>query len=174
MAVSPRIHEMTRLWTKAQPAVAAYIASMVIDFSVRDDILQDVAVAIVDSFDEFDSSRPFLPWALGVARNHIRNYLRRRNRDRHVFNSEAMQNVAQAIAAVAEEESCRFRFLQECLAALPDHSRQLCEMRYVGGLLPMAISDRTDQPANTVAKTLQRIRERLRECIERRLSLSEG
>lgn len=174
MTASSRIHEMTRLWTKAQPAVAAYIASVVIDFSVRDDILQDVAVAIVDSFEEFDSSRPFLPWALGIARNHIRNYLRSRNRDRHVFDSEALQNVAQAIAAVTDEESGRFRFLQECLADLPARSRRLCELRYAGGMLPVAISEMTDQPANTVAKALQRIRDRLRACIERRLSLIEG
>lgn len=174
MTSTTRIHEVTRLWTRAQPAVAACIAAVVVDFNTRDDLLQDVAVAVVDSFDEYDTARPFLPWALGVARNRIRMHFRGHARDRHVFNSDVLDAVSQAVAAVSDDETSRLRFLADCVDDLPERSRTLVELRYTRGLLPAAIATTTGQSANTISKSLQRLRERLRECIERRLIISEG
>ena len=94
-----RTWDIARLWTLAQPAVSAFVGSIVRDFRDRDDVLQEVAVAVIDSFQSYDPSRPFVAWAIGVARNHVRNYLRGQKRDRHVFSleSEAMDSVAQAL-----------------------------------------------------------------------------
>ena len=38
----------TRLWTLAQPRVSAFVTSVVRDFRDRDDVLQDIAVAVVE------------------------------------------------------------------------------------------------------------------------------
>lgn len=61
-----------RLWALAQPTVSAFITAVLRDFSDRDDVLQDVAVAVLDGFGSFDEHRPFTPWAIGVARNQGR------------------------------------------------------------------------------------------------------
>ncbi len=60
--------QATRFWTLAQPAVSAFVTSVVRDFRDRDDVLQDIAVAVIESFDSYDSDRPFTAWAMGVAR----------------------------------------------------------------------------------------------------------
>ena len=65
--MDPRLREVTRRWTLAVPAVSAFVTSLVGDFQDRDDVLQDTAVAIMESFDQYDPDRPFLAWALGVA-----------------------------------------------------------------------------------------------------------
>jgi hypothetical protein len=44
--VDRQIVEATRLWVLAQPAVAAFLSTVVRDFRERDDVLQDVAVAV--------------------------------------------------------------------------------------------------------------------------------
>lgn len=61
--------QATRLWTLAQPAVSSFVSSVVRDFRDRDGVLQEVAVAVIESFESYDSKRPFLAWAIGVARN---------------------------------------------------------------------------------------------------------
>ncbi len=38
-----------RLWTLAQPTVSAFVASVVRDFGDRDDVLQETAVAVIES-----------------------------------------------------------------------------------------------------------------------------
>lgn len=168
----PRSREIARLWTAAQPTVSAFVSGIVADFRDRDDILQDVAVAVLDSFDHYDPSRPFLPWVLGVARNRTLAHQRRRGRDRHVFDSGAMEAVAQAAAEVRGDELAASQYLSDCLAALDDRTRQLCVQRYARGLTPAAIAAAVGGSANGVAKALQRARERLRSCIERKAAMN--
>lgn len=171
--MSDHSREVARLWTLAQPTVSAFVASMVVDFRDRDDLLQDVAVAVIDSFEQYDPTRPFVAWAIGIARNNIRNYLRSRQRDRHVFDSAAVDSLAQAYADVSPTASARSGHLAQCLDTLGDRARMLCELRYAKGHKPAAIASNVDMSPNAVAKALQRAREQLRECVERKLSVSE-
>ena len=53
--------QATRLWTLAQPVVSAFVTSVVRDFKDRDDVLQEIAVAAIESFDAYDPKRPFVP-----------------------------------------------------------------------------------------------------------------
>lgn len=50
---------LAALWTQAQPVVGAYIASMVPDYHVRQEVLQNTAVVLVRKFAEYDEDRPF-------------------------------------------------------------------------------------------------------------------
>ncbi len=176
LAVEDRTRDIARLWTLAQPAVSAFVSSIVRNFRDRDDVLQEVAVAVIDSFESYDPSRPFVAWAIGIARNHVRNYLRGQERDRHVFSleSEAMDSVAQAFVEVAPTVSSRSAFLAECIDTLGNRAKKLCGLRYAEGQQPTAIGQSLDMTPNSVAKALQRIREQLRDCIERKRTAQEA
>jgi RNA polymerase sigma-70 factor (ECF subfamily) len=161
------------MWTLAQPAVSAFITSVVRDFRDRDDVLQDVAVAVIESFGRWDPERPFVAWAIGVARNQVGLYLRRRRREHQVleFDPEtidALQVTFSSIAAVGEP---RLDFLHECLKSLDGRARKMCELRYQQDLKPAAIAEVVGMTANAVAKSLQRIREQLRECIDHKAAV---
>ena len=52
--------QLARLWTESQPVVAAYVLSIIPNFHQAEDVLQQVAVALVSEFERFDASRPFL------------------------------------------------------------------------------------------------------------------
>lgn len=166
-----RLRTATRLWTLAQPAVSAFIAGIVRDFRDRDDVLQEVAVAVIESFDRYDPVRPFIPWAIGVARNQVGLYLRRRGRDRLCFDTAALERVEAAFAALTSEEMHRLDRLRDCVRTLDGRARRLCELRYRDDLKPAAIGPLMGMSANTVAKALQRVRERLRDCIERQATV---
>ena len=156
-------------WTQAQPAVSAFVHAVVADRAERDDVLQDVAVAVLDSYGAYDPSRPFLPWALGIARHAVADSLRRRRRRPILLAPEATDALAAAIAEVADVERTRVHHLAECIARLDGRAREACELRYRMDLKPARIAELMGLQANTAAKLLQRVREQLRECIELRV-----
>lgn len=163
-----QLREATRLWVLAQPAVSAFITTVVRDFRDRDDVLQDVAVAVLESFGRYDAARPFVPWAIGVARNQVGLYLRKRRRDRHTFDSEAMERVAEAFVRISAAEGNRLDRLGECIRELTGRVREICDLRYREDLKPAAIAARMGMQANAVSKVLQRARDQLRHCVEKR------
>ncbi len=163
--------QATRLWTLAQPVVSAFITSVVRDFTARDDVLQEVAVAVMESFDRYDPDRPFTAWALGIAQNHVRLYLRRGQRERLVFDDELIATIASDFEATTPERLRPLDFLKDCLGGLRGRARELCELRYVQDLKPATIAESVGMTANSVAKALQRIREQLRDCIEQKAAL---
>ena len=167
-AMDEKARQAMRLWTLAQPTVSAFVTSMVRDFRDRDDVLQETAVAVIESFDRYDPARSFTGWALGIARNQVGLYLRRRGRDFHVFDTEATEQLAIAFENVNPEEMHQLDHLRECLKLLEGRSRRLCELRYREDQKPAAIATVIGMSANAVAKALQRIREQLRECVERK------
>lgn len=166
--------QATRLWTLAQPVVSAFVISVVRDFSARDDVLQEVAVAVMESFDRYDPQRPFVGWAMGIAQNQVRLYLRRIQRDRLVFDDDVLVQLAVAFEETSPERSQTLGFLRGCLDQLEGRARELCELRYGRDLKPAAIAESLGMSGNTVAKALQRIRDQLRACVERKAAVEGG
>jgi RNA polymerase sigma-70 factor (ECF subfamily) len=166
--------QATRLWTLAQPTVSAFLAAVVRDVRDRDDLLQETAVAIIESFDRYDPSLSFVGWALGIARNQVGTYLRRRGRRAVVFDTEAVERLAAAFESMTPDETRRLDHLQDCLRGLEGRSRRICDLRYRDDLKPAAIATAVGMSANAVAQALHRIREQLRTCIERKSDLASG
>jgi RNA polymerase sigma-70 factor (ECF subfamily) len=166
MTTDDRTRQVMRLWALAQPAVSAFITAVVRDFSARDDVLQNVAVAVLESFEAYDQSRPFTPWAIGVARNQIGLYLRKRRRDRHTFDSDAIQGLAAAFDRLPDDEAHLLERLRVCVSRLESRARRLCELRYRDDLKPAAIAASLSMTANGVSKALQRLRQQLRACMQ--------
>lgn len=163
-----------RYWTLAQPVVSAYVAAVVRDFRDRDDVLQAISVAVLEAFSSYDPARPFTAWAMGIARNQIGTYLRERKRNRLFFDAETIDLLAVAFEQIDSTQTRKLDFLQKCLAKLEGRARQLCELRYQNDLKPAAIGSLLGVTPNTVAKSLQRIRDQLRKCIERHAALDGG
>ncbi len=167
-----KTRQAARLWTLAQPVVSAFVTSVVRDFAARDDVLQEIAVAVIESIDRYDAARPFVGWALGIAQNQVGLYLRRVRRDRLVFDEETVSCLASAFIEASVEPSPKLDYLQECLQALEGRAKEICDLRYRNDLKPAAIADAVGMTATSVAKALQRIRDQLRGCIERKAVLA--
>ncbi len=100
-------------------------------------------------------------------------YLRERKRKPN-FDAETVDLLAVAFEQIDTAQTRKLDFLQDCLAKLERRARQLCELRYHNDLKPAAIGSLLGVAPNTVAKSLQRIRDQLRQCIERNAALEEG
>lgn len=158
--------QFTRLWTSSLPKAAAFVGSMVHDVSDRDDVLQDTAVAAMSAFERYDPERPFAAWVIGIARNQVRLYLRRKSKDPHLFDDDALDKLVHAFSEIQPEENDRLSRLEFCMEQLEGRARQICEYRYSHDLKPAVISQKMGLSPNTIAKALQRLREQLRTCID--------
>ncbi len=158
----------TRLWTLALPRVSAFVGAQVRDVLDRDDILQDTAIAVIESIGKFDASQNFTSWAMGIARNQVRHHYRRKARDWRQIDSESLDVLQSIMTQTAFVDEELYAHLDECMEKLEGRARDLCRLRYDEDLKPAAIADRLGMTANQVAKTLQRIRDRLRDCMNRK------
>lgn len=174
--LSPHADQMRRLtllWMKAQPAVSAFIASVVRDRHRVEDLTQEVAATVASSFERYDPAHPFTPWAIGIARNKVLHELRSMKRDRHVFDEKLVMGLAAAHEAVADDYDARREALVYCLERLPGHARNVLGLRYVRELPIERIADNLGKTPGSISNMLYRSRQALAQCIRLRLR-SEG
>lgn len=164
--VDESTRQAMRQWTLVQPVVSSYVAAMVRDRSARDDLMQEIAIAVLESFSRYDTQSPFTAWTMGIARNHIRNYFRSLSRNSIVFDDDLLASLADSFAATESQELQQLEHLHHCLMQLDGRAKELCHARYAENKTPKQIALLLDSTPNRIAKALQRIRERLRDCIQ--------
>jgi RNA polymerase sigma-70 factor (ECF subfamily) len=167
MSESQNTEEIALYWTQSQPVVAAYISTAVPNFEDANDVLQNVALAIVRSYGKFNKQSSFTAWAIGIARNEILHYYRKVGRDRHVFDDVLIQQIAGVYQDNINELYEIKKTLEQCLAKLPGRWTQIIQMRYLRGLDARRIGQSFGISQNAVFSLLYRIRQSLRECIQR-------
>ena len=161
--------QLAMLWTKAQPFVAAYVGSLVPDFHLAEDVLQQVAVILVRKFDQYDPAQPFLPWALGIARREVLKQQRQRARDRHVFSDAFAEQLSVTYEKMAGQFDGYQHALLGCLKELDERAKKALDLRYSDDLSPAAVAERMLVTPGAARVLLHRARTSLRECIQRRL-----
>lgn len=158
-------------WINAQPAVAAYIATMIIDFNDVEEVLQCVAAAAIQKFDDYDPQRPFVTWAIGIARYEVLNFRRRRLNDRHIFSDQAQERIERAHVAIQPEIDNYRSALVHCMDLLAAQARKLVELRYLQNLKTGKIAARLGMTPAAVSASLYRIRKGLRDCVTSKLAV---
>ena len=119
-----------RLWTAAQPAVSGYVRSLVRNRSMADEVLQETSHVLFRRFDEYDEQRPFVAWALGVARFQVLSLNRDAARSRVAFDTELLVRFTETWGELAPGASDRSLFLQDCIQRLAARARQMVRLRY--------------------------------------------
>tara|TARA_R110000850_G_scaffold30703_1_gene84817 strand:+ start:1908 stop:2441 length:534 start_codon:yes stop_codon:yes gene_type:complete len=167
---SESIKLLTLEWTRAQPAVGRFIRSFVRDPSDAEDVLQEVALTIVDRFEKYDRSRPFIGWSLGVAKNLIKAHFRKQlKRPTTAHDDSAVDRVADAFEVMQPELEDMKEALADCIKQVPSAKRELLAWQYEDGLQPAEIGQRIGKSPNHVAVLLHRLRSILRHCVERKM-----
>ena len=160
---------LAALWTQAQPVVGAYIASMVPDYHVRQEVLQNTAVVLVRKFAEYDEDQPFAGWAIGVARLELLKHRSKSSDKRVVFNEAVLDAAAERFATTSDQQGPSEEALEICLGELTARSRSLLKLRYAGDLSTDQIAERVGAKSSAVRVALHRVRKVLRDCINQRL-----
>ena len=162
--------QMTRHWLASENAIRAYIAGAVNSFTDREDLLQQVALTMARRFEEFDEGRPFLAWALWLAKSRIIDFYRSQGQQPQFLDDNLLDKYAEALAERQQAVPAQREALEHCLEELPDRSRALVRMKYHDALKIDQIAEAVRSTPASVRVTLFRIRDALADCIKRRLA----
>ena len=166
--------EFVSLWTASQPGVAAFVSSLIPDFHAAQDVLQETARILVTKFDQYDRSRPFIAWAIGVARGEVLAYRRRQATSKLVLDDAALEQLASVYPHIAGDLGPLAAALEICLGQVKGKPRRLLELRYEMDFKPAQMAQHLQLSVNSVTVALHRIRQALRECIESRIAAGAG
>lgn len=168
--------EVARLLMQHRTALYGFIYACVRHHDDTEDILQNVSVAVTESFEKLQDENGFLPWAREIARRRILAF-RRGARRELACEPELVRALAEAADRLEREEpsSVERAALMACLEILPGESRRLIMMRYdrsSGNVAALAaMFGRTVQ---SIYAHLKRIKIALRECVSRRIELEQA
>ena len=159
--------QIAQLVVKHRHGLLAYLYGVLPDAHVAEDLFQEVCVVAVQKAAEFQDGTNFVAWARTIARNKLREHLRRRS---GVTVDDAFFDGLESAFDAVRAPDVRKDALRRCLGEIQERARQMLVWRYEEGLTAASIADRMGQSRASVNSLLQRVREILRDCVERRVS----
>lgn len=162
--------EFLRLYSEHEVALRAYVRSMLPSQQEAAEVMQELIVTL---WQKFESAAEFRPWAYAVARSKVLMYLRKRSRDRHIFDEELVGKLADRQTELHDRHSTQREALDHCLKKLPDEQREIVLSAYTKGTRIDELAERRSETAMSLYKRLHRIRQLLLECVQRTLQQEE-
>lgn len=168
-----RSSQFLQLFLAHESDLRAYVATAVRVPASRDDVFQEVALALWRSFDRYDPRKPFGAWARGVATHKVFDHHRRESRRLVLLSPEALEAVRRAFDAVEGEGGTARQVedaLDHCLKSLPPRLTELVGLRYTERVGIAVLADRLGTTPAAIYQQLSRLRSVLGDCIRRRLA----
>lgn len=160
---------LAKHWSEAEPSVHAFVFASINRYHEAEEVVQQVALTVVRRFDEYDEGRPFIAWALWLAKSRIADHYRQRSRQRRMCSDAVMDQVADILVQRQPETSLRQEALEHCLDGLSDKSRRLIHLRYLDDQPVAGVAEAVGSTEGSIRVMLCRIRQALAECIRTRL-----
>ena len=161
-------------WTRSQPIVSSFVHSVINDSHDAEDLLQQIAMILVKKYHLYDHDKSFTAWAIGIAKNEILNYQRKKANEKFIFDHEIVSIMAQAYQEDSEELNRFTHALHQCLKKIQGKKRDLLEMFYIQQLKSSQIAQKIGATQNSVFVALHRIRMALRDCINKKVGAVKG
>ena len=159
---------VTGLILRHRHEVVASLYAVVPDYHAVEDMFQEVCLVAIQKAAEYRDGTHFVAWVRAIARYKVREQLRRRSG--MALDDAFFDGLDRAFddARASLDPDLRKEQLRRCLGELQAGSREILALRYEEGLTPAGIAGRTGRSRAGVNSLLQRIREILRDCVERR------
>ena len=152
------------------PHVRAFIALRTPAAHLVDELAHETFVYAFHNIRKFEAGTPFGAWLRAIAWNLLRAEILRFSREQanhtryaHVRRLELVQSKNDPGGSQEAE------FLEECIAQLPGSMRELLILKYHGDHSSDEIAQRLKRSTAWVWTILFRLRQQLKECIERKL-----
>jgi RNA polymerase sigma-70 factor (ECF subfamily) len=162
--------QFLRHYAESEMALHTFVRSLVPTRQMASEVMQDVILVL---WEKFEVAADFQGWAFGVARNVVMRHLRSLSRDRHVFDDELVNQLADDAAALVPVHDGHREALERCLEKLPAAQSELVLTAYTKGTRMDELATRRGQTPMALYKLLHRIRQALLECVERTLAKEE-
>ena len=147
----------------------AAIRAMVADAYLAEDVLQEVFVVVMQQHEQFAAGTNFGAWAREIARRVTLAQLRKVGRYPAVLDPETLDLLEGGFDTPRDTWEDERAALNECVAALPEESRKVLNLRYVTNAPLAEISAAVGRSGDGIKALLKRLRQSLAECVNGRL-----
>ncbi|WP_081444811.1 sigma-70 family RNA polymerase sigma factor [Blastopirellula marina] len=153
-----------------QERLKAYVYSLIFNWNDAEEVFQRTSLGLWKKWEQFDPQREFLPWAFGMARIEAKRFLAEKGKQELMLSDAAMEALDDAMIAREDGWNDRLAALEQCVKKLPAQQRSLLWASYKKANTVERIGELFGLSSNAVYKRLRKIRERLHQCIDLRLS----
>lgn len=161
--------EYAELLQRHGRSIRTFIGKLVPNVADGDDIAGQTGLTLWGKRGCYDSEKSFIKWACGIAYIEVKRWREQLGKSKLFFSTDTLE-LLQSDAIDDVDDDVDHDVLSHCLAKLNERDRTLIESRYKLGLPVAEIATRFDMQLSATYKTLDRIRERLRESFERSLA----
>jgi len=153
----------------AQFDLYAFISVLMRGTAEASDVLQETNLTLLKSASHYDASRPFMPWARGVARKCVLKFYSARSHDKLlVFDEALMDSLAEQVPSFTDDKPLEdLARLRTCLGRLVPKQREIVTARYMRGEAVKDIALSKNCSEGSVSVLLHRIRQLLAACVEK-------
>lgn len=154
-----------------RPAVFGYLRARVLQPADAEDLSQEAFLRCYLHLADLEPTPSLRPWLLGVARNVLREFVRkhRRRRQKETAWTELCLELDETAAPAADEPAYQDQMeqLPNCMAALGESARRAIELRYTAQLGVDEIGNRLRRSAGAAKLLMFRARQALKRCLNR-------
>jgi len=163
--------DFLELLVKHEPALRAYARSLVPDWDLVDEALQEASVTMWQKRGQLESADGFVPWARVVLRYKCLRQLEILRSRRPLLSDEMLQALAErGESRSAEDATARERALHTCLDQFSAEHRELLLVPHCSTTTVVELAERRKKSPNALYKLLARLREQLTECVRLRMT----
>lgn len=157
-----------QLLTAEQFRLLQYIAMLLGDPHVANNVLQETNLVLWRKAGEFEPGTSFSAWSRQVAYWQVQAHVRDKKRDRHVFSDELMGQLAARENPRPEDADTQVA-LRHCLGKVSKENVGILRQRYADGLSIAALAERVGKTQSAVKVQLMRLRRQLQKCIQNQI-----
>ena len=164
--------EVQSQYVQHLPALRGFVLSLVSDFALVDDVVQETFLTVTQKADHFEPGTNFRAWVWTIARFKVLQMLERGKNRSDRFSPE----VIEALCADEGAESGwnlerQLEHLRKCVEHLPPRTRQAVTLRYEHAHRPPEVARLMGWTVDAVNVALSRARNALRKCVDDRMTL---
>lgn len=166
--------QFMRLYANSYSRIFRFILTLIPCRNDADEIMQETSLILWRKFDEYQSEGSFTRWACGIARFEVLRLMERKKRFAALFDEQLLNQIASTRARCEELLEIRREFLAQCKRQLPEKDLYLLQLIYESEHGAKTASSIMDQPLSTIYRHLDRIRNTLFRCIERKMNAEDA
>lgn len=149
-----------------QQQMLAFIFGLIPHKQDAEDILQKTNLILLQKQDQFNSKKgSFKAWAFQIARYQVLAHRTIHARSKICFSNELTEVLADESVDFDTPE-IKKNALNKCYKKLPEHMRQITELRFKKELSYKEISVCVNRPVSAISATLTRARQNIMGCIK--------